>query len=188
MPFSSDENREYVLDIVSNIICPDSILDVGAGSGTYSDLLRKTIDPMRFDAIEVWDPYIRQFDLTKKYDHVYQVDVREFHLFRYDLVIFGDVLEHMSLEQAKDVWGRAAQQAAWGMISSPIVHYPQGAMFDNPFEVHVQDHLTADQIVQEKLTRSLAADANYTPALLAQAIASPIDTDAGELDLKQHEY
>ena len=143
MPYSSEENRQFVLDTVKQIQ-PDSILDVGAGSGTYSDLLRTEVDHNRFDAVEVWTPYVQRFGLDVKYDTVYVTDIRKFYLFHYDLVIFGDVLEHMTLNEAKTVWGRVAEQASWGMISVPIIHYPQGAYEDNPFEAHVQEHLTPE--------------------------------------------
>lgn len=148
MPGSVRENDEFVKRIVLEVIRPDSILDVGVGRGTYSDLLRPMCDTWEFCGIEVWEPYIEQFGLESKYDHVYRRDVRGHTDFGYDLVIFGDVLEHMSLDDAKMVWARTAAEARWGMISVPIIHYPQGVECGNPFEVHIQEHLTVEQIVE----------------------------------------
>lgn len=146
MPGSIRENDEFVKRVVLEIIRPDSILDVGPGMGTYSDLLRPLCDTWEFVAIEAWAPYIDEFNLTSKYDFVYLRDVRHHVDFAYDLVIFGDVLEHMSLEDAKKVWRWTGKQAGWGMISVPIIHYPQGEEYGNPYEVHVQDHLTVEDI------------------------------------------
>lgn len=146
MPYSSDENREFVMDFVtSNSI--KTVLDVGAGSGTYSDLLRDHVDSIY--GVEAWEPYVEEFGLVDKYDELYIDDVR---LIRteelpvVDLVIFGDILEHMSKDDSVRVWGNSSKIARWGLASVPIVHYPQGAEFGNPYEVHVQDHLTPEDV------------------------------------------
>lgn len=146
MPGSVRENDEFVKRIVMEEIRPDSILDVGPGQGTYSDLLSPLCDTWEFDAIEVWLPYVKEFELDSKYDFVWVRDVRKHNDFDYDLVIFGDVLEHMTLADAKAVWEKAGEEAGWGMISVPIIHYPQGAEHGNPYEVHVQDHLSVEDI------------------------------------------
>ena len=145
MPYSADENRSLVRDfVVSNGI--KTVIDIGPGAGRYADVLSDlSIDYI--DAVEVWEPYVSEFSLNDKYRHVHILDIREFETENsYDLVIFGDILEHMSEEEAKDVWSRARNYAKWGLISVPIVHYPQGPEFGNPYEVHVQDHLTPEQI------------------------------------------
>jgi hypothetical protein len=61
-------------------------------------------------------------------------------------VIFGDVLEHMSEEDSLAVWADAKHYAKAGLISVPVIHYPQGAEYGNPYEVHVQEHLTPDHL------------------------------------------
>jgi len=52
----------------------------------------------RFEAVEIFYPYIERFQLEKRYDWVWQGDVRvaaRYFAREFDLVIFGDVLEHM---------------------------------------------------------------------------------------------
>jgi hypothetical protein len=147
MPGSLGENRDFVLDVVTNVIKPLRILDVGAGMGTYADLLRPHTSAV-IDGIEVWEPYVEQFGLYEKYDTLFVCDARDHRLWAdYDLVIFGDVLEHMSMKDAKRLWEHA-KHSLWGMISLPIVHYPQGAEYNNPYEVHVQEDVTPE-IVRE---------------------------------------
>lgn len=122
-----------------------SILDVGTGRGTYSDLLREHVD--KIYGVEAWEPYIEEFGLLTKYDRLVLGDVRDLDWKRdVDLVIFGDILEHMSKEDSIKVWENMSSIARWGMVSVPIIHYPQGAEFGNPFEVHVQDHLTPESV------------------------------------------
>lgn len=121
-----------------------TVLDVGPGRGTYSRVLAGMTQQM--DAVEVWRPYIRKYALFSKYRRVMCADVRDWHKFAYDLVIFGDVLEHMSAADALTVWSRACTQARFVMMSVPIIHYPQGASHGNPYEEHVQEHLTPEAI------------------------------------------
>lgn len=145
MPGSVRENDEFVRDWVKKNDVRH-VLDMGAGKGTYSDLLRDLVETI--DAVEIWHPYIEEYDLHNKYDAVYNNDIRGFTTGgnHYDLVIFGDVLEHMTEDEALYTWGWVPDYSKAGMISVPIIHYPQGAEFNNPYEVHVQEHLTPEYV------------------------------------------
>jgi SAM-dependent methyltransferase len=125
-----------------------SVLDVGPGRGTYARVLAPLGAGPRIsmDAVEVWEPYVSRYNLRAKYRRVMVADIRDWHKFTYDLVIFGDVLEHMPREHSVLVWSKARQQARFVMMSVPIIHYPQSESHGNPYEVHVQEHLTPDEI------------------------------------------
>jgi 2-polyprenyl-3-methyl-5-hydroxy-6-metoxy-1,4-benzoquinol methylase len=149
MPTSLRDNDEDVRGYVRRAGVRTA-LDVGAGSGTYANVLAGT--GVVLDAVEVWLPYVIDYGLGEVYRSVTTADVRS--LARvgyrpkhapYDLVIFGDVLEHMSAEEGLAVWKWAATIADAGLISAPTVHWPQGAEGGNPHEAHVQDHLGADE-------------------------------------------
>jgi predicted TPR repeat methyltransferase len=147
MPGSIRENDDFVVKFVQDKGI-DSVLDVGAGKGTYYNLLATYVAVI--DGIEIWKPYVDQFDLVNKYDILYVGDARKVltHIAdkTYDFIVFGDILEHMSKEDSLTLWQESARVARWGLISVPIVHYPQGAEFGNPYEVHVQDHLHPEDI------------------------------------------
>jgi 2-polyprenyl-3-methyl-5-hydroxy-6-metoxy-1,4-benzoquinol methylase len=49
---------------------PTSVLDVGCGAGTYSDLVRGAGMTTELIGIEVWEPYVKRFGLTAKYDRL----------------------------------------------------------------------------------------------------------------------
>jgi hypothetical protein len=167
MPGSIRENDTFVRHFVAenNI---GLVLDVGTGQGTYSDLLKNQVEVI--DGIEVWKPYIEQYDLNAKYDALWEMDARKFDFSPdsnglgdpYDLVIFGDVLEHMTREESMALWYRAGKHARYCMLSVPIVHYPQGAEFGNPHEVHVQEHLTPEAIRADYGPFEAEALYNYT--------------------------
>ena len=138
--------RENDVDVVTFVVDNDikTVLDIGAGKGTYGHLLRPHVE--RIDAVEIWEPYVEQFGLKKIYDSVVIDDFRNWPDYaltgrKWDLIVFGDVLEHMAKEESLRVWTHASHMARFGLISVPIIHYPQGAEFGNPYEVHVQEHL-----------------------------------------------
>lgn len=147
MPYSDSSNIPWVLWALEEVIKPKTVLDVGAGAGKYGDLVRKYSSETHIDAIEVWEPYIQKFGLKEKYDDVYVADVRTFHTFAYDLVILGDVLEHMTREEAIELWARISKEAKFAIISIPIIHYPQHEHEGNPYEVHVEEDWTHEEVL-----------------------------------------
>ncbi len=147
MPYSARENDADVIDFVSKYNIRE-VLDIGPGSGTYAKLLR---DIDAIDCIEIWEPYVEEFALKSLYREVRVGDARDGldDGLRYDLIIFGDVLEHMTPEDALDAWTEASYLGSWGLISLPIIHWPQGAHEGNPYEEHIQDHIDVDDLKRD---------------------------------------
>lgn len=113
-------------------------LDVGAGDGIWSDLLR---DYLIMDAVEIFAPNITTHRLAEKYRNVYNEDIRTFKHGAYDLIIFGDVIEHMTVEEAQAVLDRAKLLALDVIVAVPF-NYKQGVLYGNVYEKHIQDDLT----------------------------------------------
>jgi len=124
------------------------VVDVGAGSGTYRKLLINEGPGATWVAVEAWKPNIGEYALETLYDEVLNEDVRQvdFTTLGPDLVVFGDVLEHMTKEEAQEVVGRALATARYVMISIPIIHYPQGEIDGNPFERHVKEDWSHNEV------------------------------------------
>jgi len=123
MPDSVDEGKLFFREWVS-IFSPKRVLDVGTGVGTYGKMI-KALDPSCYvEGVEVHQPYIDQFNLRSIYDAVHCQDVIDFskglNITNYDLIVFGDVLEHLTKEDAIDVWKRLKQRAKFLWISLPI--------------------------------------------------------------------
>jgi hypothetical protein len=153
MPYSDPEGKRIILDTLAQTSI-GSVLDIGAGSGTYARLIR---DDPRFagsrrptlTGIEVWAPYVARFGLAELYDSLIVGDVREIDpLPGAEAVILGDVAEHMTAVEAALVWDRA-RAAAWRtvILSLPIVHYPQGAAEGNPYERHITDNWSHEEVL-----------------------------------------
>lgn len=115
-------------------------LDVGACDGKWFDLLG---DHLRMDACEIFEPNITSHRLRQKYRRVLACDIIDFEFRWYDLVIFGDVLEHMSVSDAQTVLAYARKHSSDYVVGVPFL-YPQAAIYGNPYEVHVQDDLTPE--------------------------------------------
>ncbi|MXM67067.1 methyltransferase domain-containing protein [Streptomyces sp. HUCO-GS316] len=153
MPYSDAEGKGTAAAWYREIQ-PGTVIDVGAGSGTYAQELREAPWAGRWTAVEAWEPYVTRFGLHGLYDAVVVADAR--HLvapfYRADLVIAGDVLEHMPRPDAVRLLQKVRANAANLIVSVPVLHLEQGAVYGNPYETHV-DHWTADGMRAE-LARS----------------------------------
>lgn len=117
-------------------------LDVGACDGKWSDLLGKHFV---IDAVEAWKPNIDQ--LKSKYNKVYNLKIQEFCYKWYDVIIMGDVIEHMSEQEAQRVIEYAYPKCRELLVAVPYM-YKQGAIKGNPFEEHIQDELTHEKFME----------------------------------------
>jgi hypothetical protein len=147
MGFSDPTNKPWTQEKIIELK-PTTVLDVGAGQGVYLDLIRQGLGAsVIVNAVEVWQPYIDQFDLENRYDKIFAMDVKDMTNFAYDLVILGDVLEHMSEQSAVELWDRISKQAKYAIISIPIIHYHQDAINGNPYEVHVEEDWNTERVL-----------------------------------------
>ena len=119
-------------------------LDVGACDGEYFNLLG---DLLTMDAVEVWEPNIERYDLTHKYRMVYHDDIRGLKYGDYDVIIFGDVIEHMTVDEARECIEYAKNHSSMVIVAVPY-RFKQDAIYGNPYEVHIQDDLTEDLFMQ----------------------------------------
>ena len=152
MGTSHPESRPWSIEKILSVN-PKYILDVGAGSGTYFDALRSAGYQGGLEAVEVWEPYINEFHLEDKYDIVYSMDIRSKNFLNamedsFDVVIFGDILEHMSKEDALELWAALPKITNYALIAIPIIHYHQGEINGNPYEVHVKDDWSHEEVLE----------------------------------------
>lgn len=134
-----------------NIAKTAHVLDVGAGQGKYRILLR---DFPNVDGVEIHEKTVDRHDLTSIYRHVYVGDVcallatfdvatEHRDAGHYDLMIFGDVLEHIAVDHAQTAIRRALRVAHEVLVIVPYL-YPQEPHDDNEYQRHIQDDLTPE--------------------------------------------
>lgn len=130
-----------------------TVVDIGPGSGTYVKLIREDAQccvDATWIGVEIWKPYIEEFKLESRYDQVLNQDVRtvDWAALNPDVVIAGDVLEHMTKEDAVALVDRILQVSDMLIVSIPIRHMPQDEhAYPNPHEAHVKDDWSHDEVV-----------------------------------------
>lgn len=117
----------------------ETVIDFGAGEGTYSTLGRHIAPNAKWTALDIHSPYFERYDLYQKYDFVLWADVRAFNSDPYSLGIFGDILEHLHPADAQDVLFREASRTRYLYVSVPIIPAPQGPSHGNDHERHLHD-------------------------------------------------
>ncbi len=140
MAFSSSEGKLFFRDWLIQMFLKNqvrTVLDIGAGAGIYGKLIREAWDEANainqkynfvnlegliwIGAVEIFNPYIERFELNKIYDTIHCHDVlsvaQDFGMV--DLVIFGDVLEHIHKEVAIKIWNMFREKAKFLYLSIP---------------------------------------------------------------------
>lgn len=138
MPFSSSTFDKLLCGHIIKIN-PKTVLDVGAGAGKYGRVV-KTICPLtQISAVEPTKAYIENYKLLDIYDKVYEETIHKYcesHAReRYDLVIFGDVLEHFFRSQAIDLIDYFLYRSEWVVAIWPS-QMPQDDWEGNSYEIH----------------------------------------------------
>lgn len=129
------------------------VLDIGCGSGTYPRLIKQEFDlcnDAEWVGVEAWAPYIVEFNLESLYDRVINCDARKLDwnsIGQFDAAIAGDVLEHMTKEEAIELVEQILDHCRTLIISIPIRYMPQDDIEGNPYEVHVKPDWSHDEVV-----------------------------------------
>ena len=134
--FGKDEICEWIREHFPD---PETeILDVGACDGKWRELLPE----YTMDAVEIWPPYAEALR-GKGYREIYNEDAGTFAFEWYDLIIFGDVIEHMNVEDAQYTLAYAKDRCADLIVAVPW-QFPQKEVDGNPWQEHIQDDLTPE--------------------------------------------
>lgn len=139
MPYSYDYFKIEVANHITKKIPQNSkILDVGAGSGKYGGLLRYNF---HIEALEIYEPYIEQFNLKDIYQNVHIGNILDFNIEKYDYIIMGDILEHLKVKDAHDLLIKIHFGGKKCLVAIPY-KMEQGEVNGNVYETHLQPDLT----------------------------------------------
>jgi hypothetical protein len=156
MPFSywyfKPEIKKHFQEKMSPV---SKILDVGPGAGTYGKLLAPEF---KLDAVEIFEPYIKEYNLKSIYNTVHIGDIRTFDVNPYDYIILGDVLEHLSVEDSHKVLEKMKSKKF--LIAVPYL-YSQGTQYGNIHETHHQPDLTEQLVIERFGLKKLYSNDKY---------------------------
>ena len=160
MPFSTNVYKKETLNFIKNKFNRTStVLDIGAGAGVYADHLRDYFYKM--DAVEGFEPYVERYGLREKYANVFIENILDFDFSYYDLIIFGDVLEHIEEEAGIKLVEKLYDKCNDLIIAIPY-NSEQEAHFDNDLEIHKQTELTQESFLAKyKGFKALATRYDY---------------------------
>lgn len=140
---SALEGKRFVYGIFQSLK-PQKGLDIGCGSGTYARLFPE----LDWTGVEVWEPYVAKFSLDRLYERFILADAREWEPDDYyDVAVAGDVLEHMTAEEAVALMEKLKACADTVIVSIPVVHYPQDEIGGNPYERHVVEDWSVQNVI-----------------------------------------
>jgi len=160
MPFSTPIFKQETFDFLKNKYDASvRILDLGAGCGTYSDMMRTVFPNM--DAVEIHAPYIDEYQLRNKYNNVWNENAITFDFDYYDVIILGDILEHIEESEGIKLIEKLYNKCNDLIIGIPF-NSEQGVHFDNIYEIHLQAELTNESFLAKyKGFRPLALRYDY---------------------------
>jgi len=126
-----------------------NVLDIGAGMGKWSKLLRQYCKSI--EGVEVHKPYIEKYNLESLYDELYNADITKVIDFKqYDVAILGDVLEHIEYNKAIELIKKLKKRVKVIFLTIPItICIQDGAVYGNSYETHV--YQWSDKEIQDVL-------------------------------------
>jgi len=129
-----------VKDLKERFPVRSTCLDIGPCDGKWFKLLG---DHFIMDAVEAWKPYIVKYKLNDKYRKITHASIVDFDDFDYDVVVMGDVLEHLTVEDGQKVIKKVYPRCKEFVVAVPFL-LKQDAIHGNPYEIHVQPDLTPE--------------------------------------------
>lgn len=147
MPFSTPVFKKETIDhLVNKFDSSSTILDVGSGCGTYSKLLKDVFYNM--DAVEIFEPYIEKYKLNELYNNVWNENILTFDFDYYNIILMGDVLEHISEEEGIELIKKLYLKCDELVIAIPF-NSIQGEWGGNIYETHLQPNITHESFLKK---------------------------------------
>lgn len=133
MPYSAPEGKDVSLGFIKRHVLPfkhNRFMDIGAGSGTYHKLWAPVFPEVKWTGIEVFEPYGLDFHLNSRYHCMIWADATKWNYriwreFNYDLIILGDVIEHMPQSAIQKMWPELLQISRYVLVSTICSPYNQ---------------------------------------------------------------
>lgn len=129
MAFSAHEGKQFFKDWLIHFAQPlgyHQFLDIGAGAGWYGKLIREVYSKgASIIAVELFEPYIKRHELHSIYDVVVLDDARKFFPksqqdSKWDIIIMGDVLEHLTKQEAIALVKEAKKRCRFAWCALPL--------------------------------------------------------------------
>lgn len=188
MPYSSFIFDDAIAEIIK-LIHPKIFLDIGAGAGKYGSMV-KEIDPsIKTIAVEIEEDYVEKFNLHSIYHEIWNIPIinlirPEYFDSRFDIVMAGDILEHLKKSEGVDLLNFLTYRSRWIIVEFPH-RYLQNAVDGYNSEAHISVW-TDDDLLSFERTRMYTKDTQRL-IILRGYLENVISIEKIELTLKKHE-
>lgn len=137
---SSTSLCDYIVEHQLDLIRPRAVVDFGAGGGKNGRLVRAILGTKcKLIGVEGFQPAADRLAEVGDYDRVDRALLQDWvgrDLERYDVAIFGDVLEHLPPSEMHYVMRKCLEKFDYFIIVVPLYDIYQDDVYDNPLEVH----------------------------------------------------
>jgi LmbE family N-acetylglucosaminyl deacetylase len=153
MGTSNWQNIPFCTEVLMKIE-PMRVLDVGVGFGRWGIIVREFCEnwtgrelrkdwKIHIEGIEAFADCITDYHYSF-YDKIHIADARKILPAlleeRWDVVVFGDVIEHFAKAEGIDLLTRAIESSIYVLLNVPIgSEWPQEDLYGNPYERHLSE-------------------------------------------------
>jgi len=124
MPFSNQEHDEKCLDLVEDYFRDKKelrFLDVGPGAGKWQIKINQRFNNAKIEGCEIFPKYVEKHNLREKYNKIHISNILDFEWENeyYNVVILGDILEHLTIEDANKLLNKCKSKGALTIVQVP---------------------------------------------------------------------
>ena len=149
MPTSFNHTDEYFISDLKEIIKPSICFDVGTGYGKRGRIVKSLYPDCKIIGFEFFKKYVdeKKEELKRYYNNIYICDFYDWIQknvdWKADLIVFGDVLEHILKSRVYDILDMCLNRCRWIVIITPV-GIRQNNVQDNIKEAHISIISLAD--------------------------------------------
>jgi cyclopropane fatty-acyl-phospholipid synthase-like methyltransferase len=137
----SSKQCDWVTKEQIKTLNPKSVVDFGSGRGKYCRFVRELLgSDVLITAVDGYKPAADNLEKSGLCNHVDHVLLQRWfdgNKEKYDLAIFGDVLEHLPPRKIKSVLRKSFEVFKWIIIVLPLYDIFQRDSYGNKLEDHV---------------------------------------------------
>jgi SAM-dependent methyltransferase len=114
---------DSVIESLFGWMSPELLLDIGAGAGKHGRLIARAAPGCERSALEANASYVDRFDLRSLYHRVEVADAADWWRDNpdetFDLIVAGDVLQHLPKSAGLDLLNAMVYRCAWLLLLLP---------------------------------------------------------------------
>jgi GR25 family glycosyltransferase involved in LPS biosynthesis len=140
-------DKDILSYLQNKFVRSSTVLDIGGGDGKWGYVLGEFFQ--NIDCVEIFEPYIERYNLNEIYREVFLGNFLDFEFDYYDVIIMGDVFEHVTQEQATEWLNKVKNKCGELIIVVPF-EYRQDwdGVYENVYGHHHQPDLTPENMVE----------------------------------------